>query len=274
MELREKSPLPLLAGVLLAVYLHLMFILEIVKFKFLAINPSVNSLLFFFPATVALAIFVFMRKKGVWLLIPASVFCLNQLIAFMLTLRTIFNSISYTSNSIASEFLYVYAYGLASLVALIPYIIILILSIFSIKQRSVGGFGKVANILMIVYVSLMYFLFIISSIVNCRIEYSNSAVLNLTNLLSSTYHLIFAVALFLICKWLTRSCAATEKLGEMSNVELVSNRIYGDHTINAYNEVSGTQQQFFANAADVIGESSIDESGNDMELFNVEVIDK
>lgn len=202
----KKSGLPIAAGIFMVIYL-VGYITQIVvswllsRTTIVPVSFGARSWLVV-GATIAMIIFLFMQKKGIPMVIIQGIFCLNSLLGLVSTVSALINYNNNLINNATPDLSPILQYGAAltgSLMALVPFVLMLILSIISVKTDNVGAFGKVACIFVIIL--------LISGRFSSIFTVASYAIVGQyalfgTSLLGWFNGILLDVALILTCKWL------------------------------------------------------------------------
>ena len=265
----KKSALPIVAGILMAAYLMGSITQMLVSLLLPGMNAVSYSLLsarvfiLFIPAAIAMVVFLFMQKKGIPMIVIQGVFCLN---VFVGMISSVSNMIRYNSNGIsnlATSFVEYLAVLTGSLISLVPYAFLLILSIIGVKSNKIGGFGKTANVMVIVFLAVGRFLTIFTLISYAII---GSWMIFGTQLYGWFNGFLLDAALVLTCKWLSSS-SFVNQASENLAIENNNNTVF-EATTKVNSEVYSNVSVAYAPAVAPVSDICI--SANEMiELKNI-----
>ena len=243
----KKSGLPIAAGIFMVIYL-VGSITQIVvswllsRTTFVPVSFGVRNWLIV-GATIAMIIFLFMQKKGIPMVITQGIFCLNSLLGLVSTVSALIN---YNNNlinydNVTTSLPHILQYGAAltgSLMALAPFVLMLILSIISVKTDNVGAFGKVACIFVIILLIAGRFssIFTVASY-----AIAGQYALFGTSLLGWFNGILLDVALILTCKWL----ATPSSVNQASEEGIIENI---DSTVDVAMESTDSAEEIAENS--------------------------
>ena len=224
----KKSGLPIAAGIFMVIYL-IGSITQIVvswllsRTTIVPVSFGVRSWLVV-GATIAMIIFLFMQKKGIPMVIIQGIFCLNSLLGLVSTVSALINYNNNLINNATPDLSPILQYGAAltgSLMALAPFVLILVLSIISVKTDNVGAFGKVAYILVIILLIASRFssIFTVASYAIVG-QYALFG----TSLLGWFNGILLDVALILTCKWLATP-SSVNQVSEEAVIEKIDSAV-------------------------------------------------
>lgn len=207
MENKErKSSLPIVAAVLISLY-----ILIDIKSFFVPIDKLNIWACVFLAATVALAVVLFIRKKGIALIIPASVIFICDFISRMNGISFTIKAMMENGNEDLTYYIGMFIAIIIAIISILHKLIIVAMSVLDFVHIRNKAICVLANVLMIISVSCDVFIIMITlvpAIVSGRTDYIMDIVIDIVQTL------IFNVGLVLVCRWLTAYPAVTESVTE------------------------------------------------------------